>query len=167
MSVKYGEFQFPKEMGFTESCKGHAHGGKVVHKALGGTMQTEEPTVSMPMSTAQKMAGNIARMGAQQGAKAAVAQARMPAPRRPPVAQIGAAGAPVAPGGPLAAAKGGFIKGAIHRPGRETERAHESGRSVHEQMEHDKHSSDPSLRSAANLGLRLTGGDLKPHRGRK
>lgn len=61
-------------------------------------------------------------------------------------------------------AKGGFIKGAIKHPGRETSRAKASGRSVHEQMEHDKGSKDPSLRGAANLGLRLTGGDLKPKR---
>lgn len=57
-----------------------------------------------------------------------------------------------------------FIKSAIKHPGRETERAKESGRSVHEQMEHDSKSSNPSLRGAGNLGLRLTGGDLKPHK---
>lgn len=59
-----------------------------------------------------------------------------------------------------------FIKSAIKRPGRMKRLAAENGRSVHAEMEHDKHSSDPSLRSAANLGLRLTGGDLhKGHRG--
>lgn len=57
-----------------------------------------------------------------------------------------------------------FIKGAIKHPGRETERAKEAGRSVHAQMEHDKHSKNKSLRSAANLGIRLTGGDLSPHK---
>lgn len=56
-----------------------------------------------------------------------------------------------------------FIKGAIKHPGRMKRLAAEHGRSVHEEMEHDKHSSDPSLRSAANLGLRLTGGDLSHH----
>lgn len=181
MGVKYlkpgedfGSSHFPKEMGFTESAK-MAHGGHVERKAMGGpagTPPVQEPTISMPMSTAQRMAGNIAKVGAQQGARAVAAQARMPGPRRPPVAQIGAPGQAVPPGGPLsgaaAMAKGGkFIASAIKHPGKETERAHASGRSVHEQMEHDSHSSNPSLRAAGNLGLRLTGGDLKPHRGRK
>ena len=49
-----------------------------------------------------------------------------------------------------------WISKAIHRPGRMKRRAAASGRTVHEQMEHDKHSDDPSLRSAANLGLRLS-----------
>lgn len=62
---------------------------------------------------------------------------------------------------------GKFIQGAIKHPHRMQNLASEHGRSVHEEMEHDKHSSDPSLRSAANLGLRLTGGDLKPKRKRK
>lgn len=66
---------------------------------------------------------------------------------------------------PAEAAKGGFIKKAIRHPGRETSRAKASGRSVHAQMEHDKHSSNPSLRAAGNLGLRLTGGDL--HKGKR
>lgn len=50
-----------------------------------------------------------------------------------------------------------WISKAISRPGRMKRRAAASGRSVREQMEHDSHSSDPSLRAAANLGLRLTG----------
>jgi hypothetical protein len=49
-----------------------------------------------------------------------------------------------------------WISKAIKRPGRMKKRAAAAGRSVHAQMEHDKHSSDPSLRSAANLGLRLS-----------
>ena len=49
-----------------------------------------------------------------------------------------------------------WIAKAIKRPGRMTRRAKEHGRSTHEQMEKDKHSSDPSLRAAANLGLRLS-----------
>lgn len=63
-------------------------------------------------------------------------------------------------------AKGGFIKGAIKHPGRMKNLAKEHGVSVHKEMEHDKHSSSPSLRSAANLGLRLTGGDLAHKRKR-
>lgn len=57
-----------------------------------------------------------------------------------------------------------FIKSAIKHPGRETERAKEHGISTHEQMVRDSHSTDPSLRGAGNLGLRLTGGDLSPHK---
>lgn len=60
-----------------------------------------------------------------------------------------------------------FIKAAVKHQGREKERAKESGRSTHEQMEHDKHSKDPSLKAAANLGLRMTGGDLSPHKGQR
>ena len=55
-----------------------------------------------------------------------------------------------------------FIKNAIKNPGRETRRAKASGRSVKEQMRHDAHTKGNSkearsLRSAGNLGLRLTG----------
>jgi len=49
-----------------------------------------------------------------------------------------------------------WIGKAIKRPGRMTERARRAGRSVHAQMEVDKRSSNPSLRAAANLGLRLS-----------
>lgn len=49
-----------------------------------------------------------------------------------------------------------WIKKAIKRPGRETERAKESGRSVHEQMEADAKSKDKSVRGAGQLGLRLS-----------
>lgn len=59
---------------------------------------------------------------------------------------------------------GNFIGKAIHHPGRMKKLAKAHGRSVHAEMEHDKHSKSASLRSAANLGLRLTGGDLKPGR---
>jgi len=65
---------------------------------------------------------------------------------------------------PLRKAKGGFIKGAISKPGRMTKLAKEHGVSTHQEMERDKHSPNPSLRSAANLGLRLTGGDLSPRK---
>lgn len=59
---------------------------------------------------------------------------------------------------------GGFLKGAIKHPGRMKKLAKAHGRSVRAEMEHDKHSKSASLRSAANLGLRLTGGDLAPHK---
>ena len=57
-----------------------------------------------------------------------------------------------------------FIKKAIKHPGREKKRAAASGRSVHEQLVHDSHSSNSSLRGAGKLGLRLTGGDLSRKR---
>ena len=66
---------------------------------------------------------------------------------------------------PPGEAKGGkWIGKGISRPGRMKKLAKEHGVSVHQEMERDKHSSSPSLRSAANLGLRLTGGDLSPRK---
>jgi hypothetical protein len=59
-----------------------------------------------------------------------------------------------------------FIQKAIKRPGRMKEGAAREGMSVRAYEEKEKHSSDPSMRSAANLGLRFgKGGDL--HRSRK
>lgn len=49
-----------------------------------------------------------------------------------------------------------WIASAISHPGRETRRADKNGISVHEQSEKDSHSSNPSLRGAGNLGLRLS-----------
>lgn len=190
-------FSFPKDFGFHGSAEPNhgepmhkAHGG-TVRKAVGGPIAAQqpqaqqpvqEPTISMPVSTAQRMAKGIAMAGAQQGAAALARTAQRPGghpglggptvggplsatPQRPNVAPMAAPGAA---GTPVPMKKGGhFIQGAIKHKGRETERAHASGRSVHEQMEHDSHSKDPSLRSAANLGLRMTGGDLSPHKRKK
>jgi hypothetical protein len=50
-----------------------------------------------------------------------------------------------------------WIKSAVKRPGRETRRAKEHGVSVHQQLETDSHSANPSLRAAGNLGLRFEG----------
>lgn len=58
----------------------------------------------------------------------------------------------------LGYAKGGWIKGAVKHPGRETERAKEHGVSVHQQLVADSHSKDKSLRAAGNLGLRFEHG---------
>jgi hypothetical protein len=55
-----------------------------------------------------------------------------------------------------------FIKAAIKHPGREKRRAAKNGISVHQQLERDSHSKDPSLRGAGNLGLRL---EQMRHRG--
>lgn len=49
-----------------------------------------------------------------------------------------------------------FIQKAIKRPGREKRRAKAHGISTHQQMVQDSHSDNPSLRSAGNLGLRLS-----------
>jgi len=49
-----------------------------------------------------------------------------------------------------------WIAGVIKHPGREKKRAEEHGISTHEQMERDAHSSNPSLRGAGKLGLRLS-----------
>jgi hypothetical protein len=59
-----------------------------------------------------------------------------------------------------------FLKAAIKRPGRMKEGAARAGMGLHAYEEKESHSSDPSLRSAANLGLRFgKGGDL--HHGKK
>lgn len=49
----------------------------------------------------------------------------------------------------------GWESSAVKRPGRETRRAKEHGISVHQQLERDSHSSNPSLRGAGLLGLRF------------
>jgi hypothetical protein len=136
--------------------------GALTHGAPGG----QEPTISMPVSSAIQAAQNLVQTGAKHGA-AAAGQAVMQhfARHRPPMVAPSGPPAAAPPQGAPAMAKGGkFIQGAIKHKGRETQRAKAAGRSVHDQMEHDKHSNDPSLRGAANLGLRLTGGDLSPHR---
>jgi hypothetical protein len=54
-----------------------------------------------------------------------------------------------------------FIQSAIKNPGRMKRGAARAGMGLHEYEEKQSHSSDPSLRSAANLGLRFgKGGDL-------
>ena len=54
-----------------------------------------------------------------------------------------------------------FLQSAIKRPGRMKNGAARSGMSLHAYEEKESHSSDPSMRSAANLGLRFgKGGDL-------
>ena len=57
--------------------------------------------------------------------------------------------------------KKGFIKSAVKRPGRLKKLAAKHGKSLGAEIASDKHSKDPSLRSAANLGARFRkGGDL-------
>lgn len=57
--------------------------------------------------------------------------------------------------------KGKFIQKAIKRPGRLTEAAEREGVSTREEADKWSHSSDPSKRSAGNLGKRfMKGGDL-------
>jgi hypothetical protein len=57
-----------------------------------------------------------------------------------------------------------FLKSAIKHPGRMKQGAAHAGMGLHEYMEKESHSSNPSLRAAANLGLRSQkGGDLHKH----
>lgn len=214
------DFEFSPDFGFTGSSEGppraqaqritgtaemgdaqtpgYAKGGKKMHKAAGGPVaDPSQPTISMPMSTAARMAQGLVQKGAQVGRAQAMHGARpgggapmmmrgappgrggapMPSPAYPAAQGAGmpmggalsgvgngppGSAAPQIPGaGPSAATppglKGGgkFLKTAIKHPGRETERARESGRSVHAQLEHDSHSKDPSIRGAGNLGLRF------------
>ena len=59
-----------------------------------------------------------------------------------------------------------FLQAAIKRPGRMKAGAARAGMGLHAYEEKASHSSDPSLRAAANLGLRFAkGGDL--HHGKK
>ena len=54
-----------------------------------------------------------------------------------------------------------FLQHAIKHPGRMTKGAERAGMGLHAYMEKESHSSDPSERAAANLGLRFQkGGDL-------
>lgn len=54
-----------------------------------------------------------------------------------------------------------FLKAAIKRPGRMKNGVARAGMSLHAYEEKQSHSSDPSMRAAANLGLRFgKGGDL-------
>lgn len=62
------------------------------------------------------------------------------------------------------AKKSHWISKAVRHPGRETERAKRNGISVHEQLERDSHSKDPSLRGAGNLGLRFEKGIGHKHK---
>lgn len=54
-----------------------------------------------------------------------------------------------------------FLKHAIKHPGRMKEGAARAGMGLHEYMEKESHSIDPSLRAAANLGLRFQSGEFK------
>lgn len=133
--VKYidGDFQahhFSRDFGFKGSAEPSrdmpmhkADGGGVQRKAMGGTMQpqaqqpVQEPTISMPMSTASRMAKGIALAGAQQGA-AALARSHpglagptvggplSGTPQRQPIAPMGAPGAA---GTPVPMKKGGHL----------------------------------------------------------
>lgn len=102
----------------------------------------------------------------QQGVQPQVQQGLPPqVPGQPFMQQQPMAQPPGMPGtSPVGMAKGGFIKKAVKYPGRMREGAAREGVSTHQYMEEKKHSPDPLLRAAANLGLRLTHGDLSPHR---
>jgi hypothetical protein len=57
-----------------------------------------------------------------------------------------------------------WIGSAIKHPGREKRRAAKNGVSVHQQMERDARSSNPSVRGAGKLGLRLSAMSKKKSR---
>ena len=136
-----------------------ANGGRI-RKADGGPIYNADP-----QTTAMMQQG--AQPPVQQGMPPqippqalAAAQARMQQMGAQPGQQM----QQPQMGSPVMAARGGFIKSAVKHPGRMREGAAREGVSVHRYMEEKKHSSDPSLRAAANLGLRLTGGDLSPRK---
>jgi hypothetical protein len=119
-----------------------------------GTVPTAvAPPTTIPTSTAANAAKGAYQMGAMQGARAAaqrIAAVRRPQPQRPIT--------------PALAKGGGFLKKAVKHPGRMKNLAARHGVSLGDEIAHDQHSSDPSLRSAANLGARFRGGDLSGKR---
>lgn len=132
---------------------GAATMGAMPSGAPGGAGMLPNATITMPMQDAARVAAHAMQIGH------ALGQRQGAAPRvggMPHVAQPPATAAP-----PAMAKGGGFIKGAIKHPGRMQNAAKRAGESTHQYMEEHKH--DPgSLGSAARLGLRLTGGDLRP-----
>ena len=157
------------------------------------TMAKGGRTPKVPVPKAAKAAMGALALGRLQGARAARPKLPAPPPAMPIAAAPRApmpmpgpmpgGGAPPMPMGVPAMKSGGhmddgdcddgdyaaggkFIQKGIRHPGRMKNLAKRHGIGVHQEMERDKHSSDPSLRSAANLGLRLTGGDLSPRKKR-
>lgn len=116
MGAKYGDFTFDKGFGFTGSASpGYARGGSVQPKG-------KEPTITMPVSTAQTLAKGLTAIGAQHGAAAAAGALRGPTVGGPmsatpgpqaPAMQPGGGAPPPAPGpGPAMMAKGGHMNAA-------------------------------------------------------
>lgn len=60
-----------------------------------------------------------------------------------------------------------FLQKAVKRPGRMKRLAARHGVSLGKEIEKDKHSSDPSLRSAANLGARFRSGEFQKPKSKK
>ncbi len=74
--------------------------------------------------------------------------------------EIGSSQIPAQP--PTMLAKGGkFIQKGIKHPGRMKKLAARHGVSLGEEISKDKHSKDPSLRAAANLGARFRSGEFR------
>jgi hypothetical protein len=57
-------------------------------------------------------------------------------------------------------AKKKFLQKAVKRPGRMKKLAKKHGKSLGAEIAMDKHSKDPSLRGAANLGARFRSGEF-------
>jgi hypothetical protein len=142
MTVKYvKDFEFPRSFGF---------GGSATKGAA------DEPMI--PASTAANAARGAAALGARvgrrqlaQGALQHLQRARAAQPAEP---------APAPAAAPGMAQGGDFIQKAVKHPGRMKRLAAQHGKSLGDEIAHDKHSTDPSLRAAANLGARFRSGDL-------
>ena len=145
------------------------------------------PGETIPVSTALNAARGALALGQYQGAKhvatrllpqhpaiqgvnaqaAAQRGAQAPAIPAPAVAAPGPAavapglGGALTQGAPQGLAEGGhFIQKGIRHPGRMKKLAARHGVSLGQEIAKDKHSDDPSLRAAANLGARFRSGDL-------
>ena len=187
--VSYGDFKFPSDFGFTGSSAGRADAkphrdagpdeygdrlaprgapkaksmakGGPVKKQIGGGVQP--PAAPGGTGIANVLSNPIARAAAQQTAGAlATRQGAAPAMGAPMRPAMSPAIAPAGAGGPGGMAKGGkFLKGAVKRPGRMKNYAKRLGVSLGQAITKAKHSSDPSLRGAGNLGARFRSGEFK------
>lgn len=178
MTTKYlkGDFEFPREFGFSGSSMGrhdarpHPVQGNDEYgaqgKARGGQPKVvtpgKAPQPMIPLSTAANAAKGALALGLGRGARMA-RQPRSPAPAPGPAP---AAMPTEAPAMTPAMAKGGFLKTAVKRPGRMKRLAAQHGMSLGEEIAKDKHSKDPSLRAAANLGARFRSGEFRHKKGK-
>lgn len=124
-------------------------------------------SVTMPAADMMHTARQLVGLGRMQGA-AAASRGVHPSQVQPSMVKPPMTRPPTNPAGvqtPMADG-GHFIKDAVKHPGRMQRGAKREGVSTHAYMEEHAHDSG-SLGSAARLGLRLTSGDLKPHRGSK
>lgn len=135
-----------QQMGERKAMMGMAQAAKAKQ------MAAQAPTQPQQMKSLQSGAPSQPPASPMQGPP--MGHPPMPPPRPP--------GPPA--GGPPAMAHGGhFIQGAIKHPGRMQHGAAREGVSTHQYMAEHQHAPG-SLGAAARLGLRMTGGDLSPHK---